>query len=277
MDKLYPFCAFCLSVYTSCDHDFSFDPEKSQWLANQSAVYILTVLCWCYIYEAFFFSSYIWNSMTKEQRQVVLSWWSHQVPSSSQTVLPSPFIISDCLTKSLHHPKLSYHCTFISPNSYRCTFIIPNCSTTSIHYPKLYYHCTFIIPNCLTIVPSLSQTVLPLHLHYPNLFHHCTFIIPNCLTIAPPSSQTVLPLYLHYPKLSHHSTAIIPNCLTIVPSSSRPVSTSTFIIPNCLTKLLHHPKLSYHCTFIIPCSQQVSFFPNPFSFCSKLSHHVLDR
>ena len=202
----------------------SFDPEKSQWLVNLSAVYILTVLCWCYVYEAFFFSSYIWNS---NQRQVVLSWWSHQVPSSSQTVLPSPFIISDCLTKSLHHPKLSYHCTFVSPNSYRCTFIIPNCSTTSIHYPKLYYHCTFIIPNCLTIVPSLSQTVLPLHLHYPNLFHHCTFIIPNCLTIAPPSSQTVLPLYLHHPDLSQQ-----------VPLSSQTVSLSSFIIPNCLTIVL---------------------------------------
>ena len=119
----------------------------------------------------------------------------------------------------------------------------------------------FIIPNCLTIVPSSSQTFVPLSLHHPKLSYHCTFIIPNC----------------------YHCTFIIPNCLTIVPSSSQAVSPSNFInfkspfsIPNCLTKSFHHPKLSHHCTFIIPYSQQVSFFPfKSFSFCSKLSHHML--
>ena len=120
----------------------------------------------------------------------------------------------------------------------------------------------FIIPNCLTIVPSLSQTFVPLSLHHPKLSYHCTFIIPNCLTIAPSSSQTVLPLYLHHPKLSYHCTFIIPNCLTIVPSSSQAVSPSNFInfkspfsIPNCFTKSLHHPKPSHQ---VLSSSQTVS-------------------
>ena len=181
-------------------------------------------------------------------------------------VSPSPFIIPNCLAKSLHHLRLSHQV----PPSFQTVLPLhvhkPKLLPLHLHHPKLSHH-----------IHSLSQTVLPLHLHHPKLSYHCTFVIPNCLTIAPPSSQTVLPLYLHYPKLSHHCTTIIPNCLTIVPSSSRPVSTSPFIIPNCFTKLLHHPKLSHHCTFIITCSQQVSFFPNPFSFCSKLSHRVLDR
>ena len=77
----------------------SSDPEKSQWLANLSAVYILTVLCWCYVYEAFF--HFVLHMKLYEQRQAVLSWWSHQVPSSSQTVWPLYLL----------HPKLSHQVT----------------------------------------------------------------------------------------------------------------------------------------------------------------------
>ena len=158
----------------------------------------------------FIISKCIINSLYQATPKCLTKTPPHPLPVQLQTVSPSYYPKQS--QKAFHYPKLSHQLPSSSQTVSSSTFIIPHCLIKYLHKLQSVSPSPFIIPKCLSKsfinyklshqVPS--QTVLP-----------SLFIIPNCLTkyfhhtILSPKFFIyflfILYLFTLYSKLSHHA------------------------------------------------------------------------